>query len=159
MEIEQPGAEQHFVEEVGLFFAQWGLPRMAGRILGWLLICDPPHQSMNELAGALHASKGSISTMTRLLTQYGLIERVALPHQRRDYVQVRPGIWTDALHQRMLATAAFRQLAERGLTLLADPDASRGERLREMRDIYAFFERELPLLIERWQRERTEGQP
>ena len=45
--------QQHFVEEVGLLFEHAGLPRMAGRILGWLLICDPPHQSPGELAEVL----------------------------------------------------------------------------------------------------------
>ena len=41
--------EQRFVEEVGIVFEQTGLPRMAGRILGWLLISDPPHQSTDQL--------------------------------------------------------------------------------------------------------------
>ncbi len=52
--------------------------RMAGRMLGWLLICDPPHQSMNAIADVLQASKGSISTMTRLLIQLDLIERTGI---------------------------------------------------------------------------------
>ena len=45
--------KQHFAEEVGLFFERSGMTRMAGRILGWLLVCDPPHQTLNDLAEAL----------------------------------------------------------------------------------------------------------
>ena len=82
------GEERNFVEEVGLFFEQTGMPRMAGRILGWLLISDPPHQSTDELAGGLIASKGSISTNTRLLIQIGLIERLSLPGVRHDYFRI-----------------------------------------------------------------------
>lgn len=37
--------EKHFIEDVGLLLEESGLPRMAGRILGLLLICNPPHQS------------------------------------------------------------------------------------------------------------------
>ena len=74
MNDEQQVEEKHFVEEVGLFFEQSGMPRMAGRILGWLLISDPSHQTTSELAEVLLASKGSISTMTRLLIRIGLIE-------------------------------------------------------------------------------------
>ena len=33
--------EKHFVEDISLYFEQMGLPRMAGRVLGVLLICDP----------------------------------------------------------------------------------------------------------------------
>ena len=51
------------------YFEQIGYPRMAGPILGWLLICDPPVQSTGELADVLGASKESLSTMTRLLIQ------------------------------------------------------------------------------------------
>ncbi|MFC1955613.1 hypothetical protein ACFLWZ_03665 [Chloroflexota bacterium] len=35
------------------------------------MICDPPYQSPDELAEALIASKGSISSTTRLLIQMG----------------------------------------------------------------------------------------
>ena len=144
-----------FVEEVGLFFDQAGVPRMAGRILGWLLICDPPHQSINELMEVLQASKGSISTMTRLLIQLELVERVSLPGARRDYFRLTSTSWTQLVHGRLFQITALRQLAERGLTLLDEQATESRQRLEEMHDLYAFFERELPLLLERWQQERA----
>lgn len=133
-----------------------GLPRMSGRIFGWLLISDPPQQSASELAEVLQASKGSLSTMTRLLIQIGLIERVSLPGERRDYFQIKPHAWTQMTKQRIAQITAFRQLAERGLELLADSPPRLSDRLQEMRDIHAFLERELPLLDERWEREQAE---
>jgi hypothetical protein len=33
----QPFVEIHFIKDIGLFFEQLGMPRMAGRILGALL--------------------------------------------------------------------------------------------------------------------------
>jgi DNA-binding transcriptional regulator GbsR (MarR family) len=78
-------AELHYVEEFGLFWEQMGLPRMTGRILGWLLICDPPEQTMTDLTEVLQASKSSISTGTRMLIQFGFIERISLPGERKDY--------------------------------------------------------------------------
>lgn len=79
--IDQQGLKkkQFFAEDVGLVFENIGLPRMAGRVLGWLLVCDPPHQSMLELVEALSASKASISNTTRMLIEIGLIERISLP--------------------------------------------------------------------------------
>ncbi|MDQ6608042.1 MAG: MarR family transcriptional regulator, partial [Actinomycetota bacterium] len=59
-------------------------PRMVGRALGWLLVCDPPAQSAAELAESLQASKGSISTSTRALLRMGFIERVRLRGERFD---------------------------------------------------------------------------
>lgn len=147
--------EKHFIEEVGLSFELVGLPRMAGRIFGWLLISNPPHQSPNELVEILQASKGSISTMTRLLVQIGLIERISLPGQRRDYFRIKLNAWSQLAEQRLAQITAFRQLAERGLELFADDDPLR-QRLEEMHDVHAFLERELPILNERWEAEREE---
>jgi DNA-binding transcriptional regulator GbsR (MarR family) len=150
-QLEQP----HFIEEVGLSFEMVGLPRMAGRIFGWLLISNPPHQSPGELAEILQASKGSISTMTRLLLQIGLIERISLPGQRRDYFRIKPNAWSELTKQRMVQITAFRQLAERGLKMMKGEDAQLLQRLEEMRDIHAFFEQELPLIIDRWEQKRN----
>ena len=56
MSDERQAEVERFVEEVGIFFEQQGMPRMAGRILGCLLISDSPHQTTGELAEALLAS-------------------------------------------------------------------------------------------------------
>jgi hypothetical protein len=155
-EIQRLVAKKHFVEEIGLFFEQMGLPRMAGRILGWLLVSDPPPQTLNQLMETLAASKGSISTMTRLLIQIGLIERLSLPGQRRDYFRIKPRVWSRLIEQRMVQVTALRCSAEQGLALLEGEGPLVKQRLEEMRDVYAFFERELPTLIERWEAERQE---
>jgi DNA-binding transcriptional regulator GbsR (MarR family) len=156
--IDPPVEQQQFVEEVGLMFEQVGLPRMAGRIFGWLLISQPPHQSHSELAEILQASKGSISTMTRLLMQFGLIERVLIPGDRRDYFQIKPNAWAQMAQQRLMQITAFRKLAEQGLQMLQTAPATQQQRLQEMHDIHAFWERELPLLNQRWQQEQDDKQ-
>ena len=146
--------EQNFTEEVGIFFEQTGMPRMAGRVLGWLMTSNPPHQTMGELTQALLASKGSISTMTRLLIRVGLIERLSLPGQRRDYFRIKDGAWSQTLKESLTQITAFRQLAEHGLELIKDKAHFNRQWLEEMRDMYAFFEREFPTLMERWEQER-----
>ena len=89
MVSEKQDEKQEFVEEVGMVFEQTGLPRMSGRIFGWLLVSDSPQQNAEQIGKALLASKGSISTSTRLLIQHGLIERVSLPGVRHDYFRLR----------------------------------------------------------------------
>jgi DNA-binding transcriptional regulator GbsR (MarR family) len=144
--------ERQFSEEAGRVFEQFGVSRMAGRILGWLLICDPPRQSSGELGAALGASKGSISMATRLLESYGLARRVAVPGARGDFFEITPDAFTRA-HDQIGTARVFRQLMEVGLAVLGDQDSPRAERLRETRDLYAFMERELPGLMERFRTE------
>ncbi|MFC1984934.1 GbsR/MarR family transcriptional regulator [Chloroflexota bacterium] len=151
--------KQQFVEHVGIVFEQTGLPRMAGRIFGWLLISDPPHQSTTQLTEVLMASKGSISTSTRFLIRLGLIERLSLLGVRYDYFQLRPDACQHLIsHGLEDEIKMVRQLADHGLKLLTDNTPPTRKWLGEMRDIYAFLEREFPALLERWEQERAEKQ-
>ena len=146
--------EKQFAEEVGIVFEQTGMPRMAGRILGWLLISDPPHQSTEQLTKALLASKGSISTMTRLLIQLGLIERLSLSGVRHDFFRLRSDAWQHMVGRGLTDEIRMvRQLAERGLELLGGNPPVTRKWLEEMFDVYTFLEREFPTLLEKWEKE------
>jgi DNA-binding transcriptional regulator GbsR (MarR family) len=147
--------EAAFVESLaGLLYAG-GLPRIAGRMWGWLLICDPPQQSAADLAETLHASRGSISAAARLLESAGLIKRTTRRGDRREYFSVPPGAVVAVLQSRLPATIAWRKLAEEGLELLADANPERRGRMQELHDVYAFMERELPALLDRFVAERA----
>ncbi len=120
--------QQELIEEFGLVFEANGMPRMAGRVLGRLLMCWPPHQSMTQLAEALQASKASISTTTAMLAQMGFVERLSFPGDRQDYFRVRPT--STAIHVQDMARRLRAQLAlvERGDGGGRRPDPRRGWR-------------------------------
>ncbi len=139
-----------FAEEFGVIYESFGVPRMSGRILGWLLVCTPTHQSAGQLAEMLRASKGSISSATRILIQSGMIKKTKFPGDRKTYYVIPAGIWADIIRMRDRFTTVFRKLAEQGLELLADQPPETRERLAEMHHIHAFFERERPKLVEQW---------
>jgi len=143
-----------FVEEIGLVFDRLGHPRMLGRILGWLMVCDPPQQSSTDLARALAASKGTISTMTRQLVKLGLLQRAALPGDRKLYFQLQPRAMTGMFRQELAALTALRAATERGQRLLEGQPPELGARLHEVHHFCSFMERELPALLRRWESER-----
>lgn len=140
----------HYVEDFGLYFEQFGLARTAGRMLGWLLICDPPHQTMDELVEVLQVSKSSISTTSRLLMYIGLVNKVSFPGERKDYYRISENAWVQGWEAKNNQTTEMKLMAVRGLSLLPEDDAERRERLQEMHDLYAFLEEELPKLTQRW---------
>lgn len=152
MSVDLHDKVKNFVEEVGIAFEQTGLPRMAGRVFGRLLTSEPPYQSSAELAEALMASKGSISTATRLLIQIGFIERFVIPGERHDNFRISPGAFKHTMRRGLEdEIKMFRQLAERGLELMEGHRSSRRQLLEEMRSSYAFLEKEFPVLLERWE--------
>jgi hypothetical protein len=142
--------EEAFVETTARMLTASGLPRMAGRMWGWLLICEPPEQTAADLADALHASRGSISGTARLLEGAGLISRTTRRGDRREYFSIPPGAMTGILRTRLPVTVMWRRHAEEGLALVGDRPPGSRARLQELRDVYAFMERELPAMLERY---------
>ena len=147
-------AERSFIEEAGVVFEQTGLPRMAGRLFGWLLISDPQYQSPSEMAGALRASKGSISTSIRLLTQMGFIERHIIPGSRHDNFRLTDDAIKKIIrHGLEQEIKMFRSLADRGLELMKAIPAKRKAWLKEMKSRYGYLEECFPALLENYDRE------
>ncbi len=86
---DEPEAVDTLVEHMGRVAQADGLPRIAGRLFGFLIIHAGPY-SLGELAQRLAVSRASISTNTRLLEQLGVLERVSRPGDRQDYYQLHP---------------------------------------------------------------------
>ncbi len=149
MDDHLPIEDLHFIEDIGLYFEQMGLPRMAGRILGALLISDPPSQSITDLCQRLHASKSSISIMARLLVERGLIERVASPVPRRDYYRFKPGGWIIYMRQWLGLMSGLHQITERGLHLMDGKPERLKERLQEAHDLFSNVETEFPSILQK----------
>ncbi|MGH3961946.1 MAG: GbsR/MarR family transcriptional regulator [Pseudonocardiaceae bacterium] len=143
-----------FADEIGLFYDDLGLPRIWGRVLGWLLVCEPDYQSAEDLAVGLHASRGSISMATRSLIRLGYVERQTKRGDRRTYYRIRPGTWISIFEHLIQSTTKLRQLAKHGLGLLEDEPARRRDRLQELHEFTTFYERECLALIARWHRDR-----
>jgi len=151
-----PPIAQHrlFVEQFGLLAEESGMPRMAGRVLGELLLAEAPELCFGDLVDGLQASKGAISTTTRLLIQRGLIERVSIAGDRRDFFRLCDDAWVRLLQQRVEAIGKLRNLAERGLPMLEREPATRRARLREMHEFYTWWEREAAVMLRRWAESR-----
>jgi len=141
--------ERHFIEDVALFCEQMGLPRMAGRVLGVLLISDPPSQSLNDICDSLQASKSSVSSMARLLVGEGLIEPAPCLVPRRDYFKFKTGGWLEFMRRRMEIMAGLHGIADRGLTLLEGKDESLRDRLEEAHTVFEFVDTEFRGWLER----------
>jgi DNA-binding transcriptional regulator GbsR (MarR family) len=149
---------KHFIEDIGLFFEQMGLPRMAGRILGVLLISDPAAQSITDIAEELQASKSSVSIMARLLLENGLIERVASPIPRRDFYRFKSGGWVQYLRHWLELMKALHNIAERGIELMNASQINDKERLLEAHDLFSLMEEKFPAMLETLEQERLQRQ-
>ncbi|GIH97545.1 GbsR/MarR family transcriptional regulator [Planobispora siamensis] len=144
-----------YADEIGLWMEDRGLPRMSGRVLGWLMVCEPAHQSADELAEALLASRGAISMSVRMLMDGGSVERFPVAGTRRTYYRLRPGFWLREAEDKARMAGEWRKITERGLQLLSDRDEASRQRVQEAHDMYAFLEAEYGRIRDRWLEHRA----
>ena len=140
--------QSSFVERTGLWFESFGGGRTAGRILGWLMISDPPHQSSAELMETLDISAGSVSTIMRRLEIIGLAERITFHGDRATYYQLPDHVWLRTMQGEMARLEEMRKLV-----IAADgvvPEV-RPERVTELGLIVDFMSEEWPGVLDRLQ--------
>lgn len=114
--------EEQFIEAMGRHFEADGIPRIGGRLFGFLLLREESC-SLDDLVDHLRVSKTSISTNARLLEQWGLIERVSRPGDRRDYYQAAPD-QARTLEIQLARVRDYGALLRRGNTAAANATAS-----------------------------------
>ncbi len=130
---------QNWVERVAAAFAQhFGLPPITGRILGWLLICDPPEQSAGEIADAIGASRASLTTNMRLLTVGNLVRRRHRAGERTTYYRIDDDAWEKVIRQRIVGMASLREITEDAMTLIG-PDSERAGRVRAAHTFFGWL--------------------
>jgi HTH-type transcriptional regulator, glycine betaine synthesis regulator len=80
------------VQALGQLAESAGFNRMIGQIYG-LLYLSPARLSLGEIAEKLNASKGSASLNTTSMERWGMIKRINLPADRRDYYEADTDFW------------------------------------------------------------------
>jgi DNA-binding transcriptional regulator GbsR (MarR family) len=148
METDEP--MWRFVDGMGTWMSgTFGFPRMTGRVLAWLLVCDPPEQTAAEIAEALDASTGSISGATGQLARAKLIERLRIRGERADRFRLRPEAWDEQFTDQS-SIVQTRAVLKQGLDALEHAPASQRARLEAIDRSYAWWEERMPRLAEEW---------
>jgi DNA-binding transcriptional regulator GbsR (MarR family) len=147
---------RQFIEDIGDLLNEHGLPRMAGRVVGALLICVPPYMALDELAAALQASKGAISMSTQLLLRLEIADRISLPGHRRHYVQIRPRLGESLFFDRDDQFERYVAVLRKGLEEMESEPIEAKRRLIGMLAFFDFIHGELPGLASRWAEQREE---
>lgn len=139
-----------FCDHVGRFYAErYGFPPVAGRLMGYLYVCEPAQQSINEIADTLLTSRSAINNAVKMLETQKLVSRSRPAGTRADLIVLNPLGWEnlgfDPSEYRDMAT-----LGREGLALLADAPAQRREAIEVVISLNEFMAERLPRLYEEW---------
>lgn len=143
-----------FIEDFGITFEELGSGRMLGRVLALLMVSDPPAQSAEDIALVLKASRGSISQSTRQLIQMGMVRRINVPGERRDYFQIRPNAWTEVTRREGATIDRMLEVFQHGLRLMDGHSPESRRSLEESVAFMSFWKRRIGALFQAWEEER-----
>jgi DNA-binding transcriptional regulator GbsR (MarR family) len=151
-EPRQPDGVAAMVEMMGTFYSSLGVPRATGQIFGYLVACDPAEQSAGDIADGIGISRASVSAGARTLLQLDAIEERHRVGDRKTYYRLREGWWVRAATSKM---AGFDRLTDEARRIRAAGSITRTDGLDELIAFSEFWNEEIPLLRERWERRRT----
>lgn len=142
--------ERRFVEDVARLLMPSGVPPVAARLYGYLLLCPRP-VSLDQITEGLGISKSSASVAARLLESYTLARRHHEPGTKRALYAVADDYEVMIRQQNRLLDALAEQL-NAGVGIVASTAVN--ARLEEMADFYRVMRGAMDDAMRRWKRDR-----
>ena len=137
-----------FADDAGRFYSRvYSIPPVAGRLLGYLAVCEPGEQTINDLADALLASRSAITGAVKLLESLHAVRRTRTAGERVDRVAIDPA----ALEPQGFRPEPYLQmsaLARGGLAIVKDP--VRRAMLEEAAALGDFLAERMPQVLDDW---------
>lgn len=146
-------AVSRFIEQLGLLFADSGMPRMAARTFAYMVVGDR-HYTATDLATGLRVSGGAVSGAVRYLVQAGLVVREREPGASADSYRVHDDAWSVFARHTEEYIRRAEDLLTYGIELL-DEGTPGWQRVHEVLEYQRFWREELPRVMERWQERRA----
>ena len=87
-----PEARQKFISSWGAFGTHWGINRTMAQIHALLLVSPDP-LTQDDIMEELNISRGNTNMNIRELINWGLVERVILPGERKEFFTAEKDIW------------------------------------------------------------------
>jgi DNA-binding transcriptional regulator GbsR (MarR family) len=148
-------AQITFADHMGRYYnARFAFPPMVGRLIGYLAVCDPPEQTIAELAEALLASRSAITGAVKSLETLHVIKRTRSAGERMDRVCID----LSSAQSMGMDTGEYEemgQLAREGLEVLRDASAERRAVLLEMSAFSDFLVEQMSRITQAWNERRA----
>ena len=142
--------EKQFLSNFSTYMETSGLSATAGSIVGWLLICEPPYQSANQLKNILGVAKSTISTTVRSLVAIGFINKVRIHGLKGEYYQYNYDLADQSFKKRSEGLKPFMNLYEQARDL-NKPNSERRSNLDKMLEQSLFFQRKYAEMEKEWE--------
>ncbi|MFE3069238.1 GbsR/MarR family transcriptional regulator [Streptomyces sp. NPDC059247] len=142
-------AVSRFVERFAAELTEAGMQRMAARVFAALLASETGSLTSAELAERLMISPAAVSGAVRYLGQVDMVSRERDPGTRRDRYVLHNELWYETFTRRDQVLTRWEKVLREGAETLG-PDTAAGVRTAETAEFFAFLQREMLGILDRW---------
>lgn len=89
-------AKQQFIQSWGALGTQWGINRTMAQIHALLLVSTEP-LSADDIMSQLQISRGNTNMNVRELMDWGIVEKILKPGERKEFFAADKDIWSVAM--------------------------------------------------------------
>ena len=139
-----------YADHMARFYAEkYGFAPATGRLIGYLAVCQPMEQSINDISEILLMSRSAINGAIKTLETMGLVRRTRPAGTRADLISLNPPDWRSTGFEpgEYVQMAA---LAREGLELLKDASPERRQPLEMVVSMNEFLADRIPKLYDEW---------
>lgn len=144
-------AVRQFVEHAAMVLADYGFPRMSGRVVMALMAAEEDALTAGELGERLGVSPAAISNAVRQLTTLSMVVREPVPGSRADRYRLpvdQP--WYGATTAKNSLLKQLSEIAAEGVAATGGAQTAPGRRVAEMADFFEFAQGEMDKIVSRW---------
>jgi DNA-binding transcriptional regulator GbsR (MarR family) len=139
------------VEKIGVVCDKDGFPPLAGRLLGFLMLAEPPHKTFDEIVEFLQASKSAVSNTLKFLEAQKMVDYITFPGDRKRYFRMSVENWGQVVGQRLDFLVNMQEKVKEVLAIRSGDHPEFNEGLHNIYLLYQTFIDELPRIIQKWE--------
>jgi DNA-binding transcriptional regulator GbsR (MarR family) len=140
----------HYIQKIGVTFEKMGLPPLPGRIIGLLLVSEPPHLTFEEIISELQVSKSAVSNALKYLEMSSIVEYITFTGGRKRYFRLSTQKWSKFLERDRENISSFYKILLDVIKMRSNDFPEFNQSLINMCKFYEMLEEYYPMLIQKW---------
>jgi DNA-binding transcriptional regulator GbsR (MarR family) len=151
MKTDKSQSVKELVEKIGVAMEKGGLQPAVGRVLGYLMVSDPPYKTFDEIQGYLGISKSAVSNALNSLMSREIVDYITLPGERKRHFQLAQTGMISQMKKKIGLHSALPELLRTVVQARSNKYPEFNKSLLETSDFLSFMEKEINAAIDKWE--------
>jgi DNA-binding transcriptional regulator GbsR (MarR family) len=155
MKTDKSQSVKELVEKVGVVVEKAGFQPAVGRVLGCLMVSDPPYKTFDEIQRYLGISKSAVSNALNGLMSREMVDYITMPGDRKRYFQLAQTGMISQMKKKLGLHSALPDLLRTVVQARSNKYPEFNKSLLETSEFLSFMEKEIGAAIDKWEKLNT----